>query len=79
MLLEHQIFCEENTAKRRPEESNDTPDPKKRKVDEQTGAGEVEKPQEDDNDPCQLTSAFKDSLKKATKRSKTRYVAVSMW
>lgn len=59
-FAEHQIFCETKTLKRKSEKDDDISTPKKRTVDVQTGAGEMEK----EDDSCNLTSAFKDSLKK---------------
>ena len=62
MLLEHEIFCQETTRKRKLEEVGDIPTQKKQRVAVQTGVGET--PQEDDDNPCELISAFKESLKK---------------
>ena len=46
-------------SKRKSEEPRDTPTEKKPRVGDQIGGGEVEKPQDDDDGPCQLISACK--------------------
>ena len=64
MLLEHQIFCQENTHKRKLEEVGEIPATNRPRAWEQTGAGEAEKSQEDDDDLCNLATAFQNSFKK---------------
>ena len=64
MLLQHQIFCQESTHKRKLEEVCEIPATNRPRVCEQTGAGEAEKPQADDDDLCNWITAFQNSLKK---------------
>ena len=52
MLLDHQIFCQENTHNRELEEVGEIPATNRPRACEQTGAGEAEKPQADDDDLC---------------------------
>ena len=50
-------LCDDGTSKRKSEEPRVTPIEKKPRDGDQIGGGEVEKPQDDDDGHCQLTSA----------------------
>ena len=63
-LVEHQMHCQGNSLKRKRDEDDTSPTPKKVRVDVQTGEGKPGCQVEENDIPCSSTTAFEDSLKK---------------
>ena len=64
-LVEHQMHCQGNSSKRKRDEDDSGPASKKVRGENQVGEGKPENHVEEENDnPCSSTTAFKDSLKK---------------
>ncbi len=57
--MEHKVHCQGNSLKRKRDEDDRNPAPKKMRGDVQIGKGEPE-----NDNPCSSTTAFKDTLKK---------------
>lgn len=63
-LMEHQMHCQGNSLKRKRDEDDSGPTPKKVKIVVQAGEGKPENHVEENNNPCSSTTAFEGSLKK---------------
>ena len=63
-LVEHEVHCQGNTLKRKRDEDDTNPTPKKARVDVQTGEGKPENQIAETDNPCSSTTAFEGSSKK---------------
>ena len=63
-LVEHQMHCQGKSLKRKRDEDDTSPTPKKVKIVVQTGEGKPGRQVEENDIPCSSTTAFEDSLKK---------------
>ena len=63
-LVEHEVHCQGNPLKRKRDEDDTGPTPKKVRVDVQTGEGKLGRQVEETDNPPSSTTAFEDSLKK---------------